>query len=27
LEEKLPLTFKFSSELLNSQKIQGNLAR
>jgi len=27
LEEKLPLTFKFSSELLNFQSIQGSLAK
>lgn len=27
LGEKLPLTFKFSSELLNMQQIQNNLAK
>ena len=27
LEEKLPLTFKYSAELLNQQKIQDNLAK
>jgi hypothetical protein len=27
LEEKLPLTFKFSSELLNNQAIQTSLAK
>ena len=27
LEEKLPLTFKFSAELLNLRKIQQNLAK
>ncbi len=27
LEEKLPLTFKFSAELLNQQKIQASLAK
>ena len=27
LEEKLPLTFKFSAELLNQQRIQASLAK
>jgi predicted nuclease with TOPRIM domain len=27
LEQKLPLTFKLSAELLNLKQIQGNLAR